>query len=391
MSARDSRILLPQRVLYYCLWFVSGVVACGSLLDAFSQASILPLRLIVITTLGVVSVWVTLECLMRFGHIKWKTTDGKVVIHRRLGWALRLPLLGAIALLWFPILIDTTSPQAMATQDAAKLDAIRLILMGQVDTAGKNIPAMAKIPGLPQVTPRPSATTVGPSPESNRWDETIQAFKRLTEKQSPSALKKLDEALLDFSERNFSKDAVSAEEAAVWAARAPSRPESAMEAGIRRRTETDAWKVAAVSYAMDYKIPRAAEASSKWLALLDLSKDSDENMAALLFRLVAFAANNQQEEFQKLYGEQFERLRTQIAKQGAFDIEALRVEFQKWAEAVSGGDPAFDPVRYPQMEQFINRVNGIISMLGLREEVSVRTYLLGHMLAKNGKVDESII
>lgn len=387
MGAGNSRVLMPQRVLYYCLWFVSGLVACGSLLDAFSKASILPLRVIIVTTLGMVSVWVTLECLMRFGYIKWKTTDGKVVIHRRLGWALRLPLLGAIAVLWIPYLVvDSGSSQTTVSQSILE---IRAILLGLVERLGQKLPTAESVPSQPQMSSELSDIATKHKVPPDSLNQRVEEFERWTRERGPSASQYLDKALVHFNKRQFAEAGVNGEASALWAARTPGHVESAMEIAIRRRTEIDAWRVAAVSYMLAGKIPKAAETSAKWFETVDLDKATDENMAAAFFRLFVLAANNQTEDFDAL----FRRLRsmsTQIFKEWKFDAAAFGAEVREFAKAIAGGDPSFEPHRYPQISQFVSKAREVVSTMGVTRDESHISNAIGTVLTLSGHPDEAI-
>ena len=95
-----------QRLFLGVTWALAGVIALGSLLDAVSNAISLvtPTRAVIVSVV-VLLLWFALEHRIRRQPLDWAGEDGTLVRIKGLGWSIRIGLMGALMLLWLPVVI----------------------------------------------------------------------------------------------------------------------------------------------------------------------------------------------------------------------------------------------------------------------------------------------
>src|SRR6185295_14040433 len=95
-----------QRLLVRTSYVGLGFLAFGAVLDSVSNAiSFISVPLVVVGTVLLSGVWGVLELAVKRGSLVWVNKDGVQRPVLRLGLQTRLPLAGALLLLWTPYAI----------------------------------------------------------------------------------------------------------------------------------------------------------------------------------------------------------------------------------------------------------------------------------------------
>lgn len=96
-----------QRAIQFAAYILFGLVAAGTLLDAFSNAfTLITPSATYIGTVTIIAGGSVAAVLIRRFSLRWISKGGKVIRLKRLGVQLKLALLGMIILLWVPRLTD---------------------------------------------------------------------------------------------------------------------------------------------------------------------------------------------------------------------------------------------------------------------------------------------
>jgi len=91
-----------QTLLIYIFWILAGFLALGSLLDSIGNAvTLITPSITVVGTLLILTAWLLTELMLKRSPVRWSTKDGHIII-KKLGWKVRLSLVGMILLLWVP-------------------------------------------------------------------------------------------------------------------------------------------------------------------------------------------------------------------------------------------------------------------------------------------------
>lgn len=102
-----TKIPIHQRVLSWITGILVGIIAGGSLFDAVNnvKAIITPRMTYTFSTI-IITTWILIEVFLKKRSIPWVSKDGQKTKLTRLGSRTRLGLIGAISLLWVPIITD---------------------------------------------------------------------------------------------------------------------------------------------------------------------------------------------------------------------------------------------------------------------------------------------
>ena len=95
-----------QQVLLWVSFFLFGLLALGTLLDAISNAiSLITLPIAIASTGIILATWIIIEFIAKLRGIRWVTRGGNAFIVTKLGIKPRLALFGVISLFWLPIAV----------------------------------------------------------------------------------------------------------------------------------------------------------------------------------------------------------------------------------------------------------------------------------------------
>ncbi len=110
---------LYQRIFRWILYCLAGFLALGAFLDAISNAiSVISPPITYFGSVAIVLLWIIAEQLLRKYPLRWIISERQGIRIKSFGVKPRLALLGIIALLWIPRLVDGIA----RTPDQTKLD-----------------------------------------------------------------------------------------------------------------------------------------------------------------------------------------------------------------------------------------------------------------------------
>jgi hypothetical protein len=118
----DHKTPIYQKAFHLLKWPILGVLALGGFLDAISNSiALITPHVTYIATLILVLGWLGLEIFIKKRAIKWQNKDGSIIQIHSLGYQIRLWLVGAIVLLWVPMMIGSDISEERKVKDPLEL------------------------------------------------------------------------------------------------------------------------------------------------------------------------------------------------------------------------------------------------------------------------------
>lgn len=114
-----------QRVIKIGSWGLAGIIAVGAVLDALSNAIAIVTRAVsIFGSLGLVAIWCIAQVWLRLRPLSWRAIGGSDIKLRSLGAGTTAAFLGAIALLWFPRIVELYKPPLSSHSDPISTVAV---------------------------------------------------------------------------------------------------------------------------------------------------------------------------------------------------------------------------------------------------------------------------